>query len=110
MSPHSPARWAEAARAIAVLALVLSPMATAQADDGVDHAFDVARPRSTLGVGYTLGTGTSLEPPMTTGFDPSDPRVGTVLLAAYGPSPLLLIDHFAAQSEDRGFTIAELLA
>lgn len=111
MSPHSPTRWAEAACPIAVLvALALAPAALARADDGVDHALDVARPRSTLGVGYTLGAGTSLEAPLTTSFDPSDPRVGVLLLAAYGPSPLLLIDHFAASSEDRGFTIAELLA
>ncbi len=100
------ARWLAAA-----VALCLMPSGIVRADDGVDHALDVARPRSTLGVGYTLGAGTSLETPtMLTSFDPSDPRVGVILLAAYGPSPLLLIDRFAASSENRDYTIGELLA
>jgi hypothetical protein len=80
------------------------------ADDGVDHALDVGRARATLGVGYTLGASASLVSPMSTGFDPGDPRVGLILIAAYGPSPLLLIDELAGGSASREFTIGELLA
>jgi hypothetical protein len=98
-------------RTALLLLLWALPISRAHADDGVDHAFDVSRPRATLGVGYTLGASNSLESPaLLSNFDPSDPRVGLILLAAYGPSPMLVVDGLAASSEDRSFTIAELLA
>jgi hypothetical protein len=94
-----------------IVAAFVAPSAWARADDGVDHALDVARPRSTLGVGYTLGASSSLELPMSTSsFDPADPRVGVILLAAYGPSPFFVLDMLAAESEGRELTIFELLA
>lgn len=96
--------------ALAVMVFCALPVAIVRADDGVDHALDIARPRATSGVGYTLGTGGNLDNPLPSNFDPTDPRVGVLLIAAYGPSPLLLIDMVAANSEDRTFTIGELLA
>lgn len=83
--------------ALAVLALLPTPTCAQ------DEAATLRRPSSAIRIA-------SFEQPTYAGFDPGDPRVGLILIAAYGPSPLLLVDRVASEQDWGGaFTIAEII-
>lgn len=87
---------------IAFVVLALLPM-RARANNGQDEAATVRRPSSPLSV-------SSFERATYSDFDPGDPRIGLLLVAAYGPSPLLLVDRIASEQDwGRAFTIAEII-
>lgn len=75
----------------------------AQADDGVDHAFDTRRPPN------RWDAGDALRMPTLSGFNPGDPRVGVVLLMAYAPTPFMIVESVAQDLESQPFDILELL-
>ncbi|MFO0682768.1 MAG: hypothetical protein U0234_11980 [Sandaracinus sp.] len=81
------------------LALAAAPV---RADDGVDYAFDIRRPPDRWSMGDALRR------PVLTGFDPGDPNVGLTLLAAYAPSPLLLVEALRPQAASHAFDAVEL--
>lgn len=97
-----------AARSLVALCLsvvsgLVLPVGRARADDGVDHALDLQRPPDRWNMGDALRR------PTLTGFDPGDPNVGLTLLAAYAPSPLLLIEELRPDFESHAFDAVELL-
>jgi hypothetical protein len=85
-------------------AIASASPALAQSDDGVDHAFDIQRPRTSQ-----WNMSGSLMAPTLTGFDPGDPRVGIALLVAYAPSPLLIVERVSDQLRSRPFDIVQLI-
>lgn len=52
--------------------------------------------------------GDALRRPTLTGFEPGDPNVGLTLLAAYAPSPLLLVEALRPGFDDHTFDALEL--
>ena len=90
--------------AVCVLAFALTPLG-ARADDGVDSALSIRRQASPMSLGN------SVDPLTLSGFDPGDPRIGLTLIAAYGPSPFLLIEGMGDMDlRTRSFTVIELVA
>ena len=91
-------------RVLSALAFVfLALLSSAARADAQDEAAALRRPTSAISVA-------SFERPTYSDFDPGDPRIGLLLIAAYGPSPLLIVDRLASeQNWGRAFTIAEII-
>ena len=92
-------------RDLSVFASVLVALLTMTARaDAQGEAGNLRRPSSAIRIA-------SFERATYADFDPGDPRVGLILIAAYGPSPLLLVDRIASEQDwGRAFTIAEIIA
>ena len=91
-------------RVLSAFAFVfLALLSSAARANAQDEAGGLRRPTSAISVA-------SFERPTYSDFDPGDPRIGLLLIAAYGPSPLLIVDRVASeQDRGRAFTIAEII-
>ena len=83
--------------------VLLALLPTTAPADAQDEAGALRRPSSAINIA-------TLDRPTYAGFDPGDPRVGLILIAAYAPSPLLVLDRVASeQNWGRAFTIVEII-